>query len=76
VRLGGSGCADGQVIQSGRYVGPVNEGQTRGKPAYTEIPLDRLEPDRMTTIRVCMSSGLAGGSAERWLDAEGTAHRF
>jgi hypothetical protein len=76
VRLGGSGCGDGRVIQTGRYVGPLETGQTRGKPAFTEIPLDSLEPDGMTTIRVCVSSGLAGGSAERWVDAEGTAHRF
>lgn len=76
VRLGGSGCGDGQVIQSGQYLGPLEPGQTRGEPAYTEIPLDRLEPDGMTTIRVCVASGLAGGSAERWVDAEGTAHRF
>ena len=76
VRLGGSGCGDGQVIQSGQYVGPLEPGETRGETAITEIPLDRLEPDGMTTIRVCVSSGLAGGSAERWVDAEGTAHRF
>jgi hypothetical protein len=76
VHLGGSGCGDGRVIETGRYVGPLETGQTRGKPAFTEIPLDSLEPDGMTTIRVCVSSGLAGGSAERWVDAGGTAHRF
>jgi hypothetical protein len=77
VRLGGSGCGDGRVIDAGHYdVGTLAPHETRGRSAFTEIPLDVLESDGMTTIRVCVSSGLARGNAARWVDATGTAHRF
>lgn len=75
VQLGGRACGDGHVVSSGRYFeGTADGSETFGDFMITEIPLDQLEADGVTIIRVCVTSGLARGSAERWVDNEGVAH--
>jgi hypothetical protein len=59
VRVGGSGCADGTVVDSGTY--DRGDGTT-ARPAFTFVGVGSLaEGDN--TVRVCVTSGASSASA-------------